>query len=412
MRYLDYFTPPVNVATRLRCLRVVVVGALVCGILFSPRLWFSMERSFPRAPVIESMPAFISSHDYFLSILLLIVLALAIVSRRSRRYLAMSVALIVFLVLLDQTRLQPWVYQYSIMLTMLACAPPGELHTEAVRPVLAANQLVVASLYFWSGVQKLSWSFGHEVIPGLLESAGIHLPISYLTPVAIAIAVCESLIGLGLLLPRTRRATAWLALFIHLSVLLLFIATGRNSVVWPWNVGMMAMIVLLFRHRDESPVEYVFRNVRTSSLVDHLPKAALVVCGLLPALSFAGWWDLYLSASLYSGRTPIAVMHLDESVPDQLSTNARAQIFSTSRGELMLPFHEWSLSELNVPPYPEVRVYRQIASQLCVLAADQQQNELVIRERPRLSDGGYEVARIPCAQLVPARLGEQGTRHE
>jgi uncharacterized membrane protein YphA (DoxX/SURF4 family) len=347
------------------------------------------------------MPAFISSHDYLLSILLLILLILSIFSKHPRRYLVASVALSVFLVLIDQTRLQPWVYQYLIMLTILSAWRPEERDAESARPILAASQLVVAALYFWSGAQKLNWSFAQEVIPALLEPAHINLPSSYLSPIAIAVAVFEMLIGLGLLIPRTRRAAAWLALAMHLAVLSIFIATGRNSAVWPWNIGMITVIALLLWGRDESAVGYVFRRPRALNLADHLPRVAVVICAFLPALSFAGWWDLYLSASLYSGRVPIAVMHIDEGVRDRLPADAREKIFSTVTGELMLPFYEWSLRVLNVPPYPEVRVYRQIASRLCSLTDDQQKNELIIRERPGLSDGSYDVTRIPCAQLRP-----------
>lgn len=400
MRFLDYFTSPSSVAARLRYLRVVVVGAFICGILISPRLWFGVGRSFPRAPMFANSPGFFSAHDYVLSLLLLIALLLSGISRRPRLYLFSGAALTLLLVLLDQTRLQPWVYQYVIMLLLLAFARDGKTETNVVAPVFVATQLVVAALYFWSGAQKLSWSFGHEVAPALLESAGIHLPPSYLPLVAVAIAVCEIIIGVGFLIPRTRRASVLLALITHLIVLSVFIATGRNSVVWPWNIAMMAMVVLLFWGSDESPFVYVLRNWRDSSAVHQLPRAVVIICGLLPALSFPGWWGLYLSWSLYSGRTPIAVVHINENMRERLSTNASEKLFATSRGELMLPFYEWSLSELNVPPYPEVRVYRQLARQMCLLADDKQRSELIVRERPALSDGSYKVTRTNCLDLL------------
>lgn len=400
MRFLDYFTPPVNLSARLRYLRVVVAVAFVCGILISPRLWFGVGRSFPRAPMFASWSGFLSAHDYLLSILLLIALVLSGISKRPRLYLFSATALTLVLALLDQTRLQPWVYQYAIMLMLLAFTRDAKTGTKVVAPIFVANQLVVSALYFWSGAQKLSWSFVYEVAPALLESAGIHLQPSYLPLVAIAVAVCEMIIGLGFLIPRTRRASVSLALITHLIVLSIFIATGRNSVVWPWNICMMAIIVLLFWGCNESPFAYVLRNWRDSNPVRQLPRAVVVICGLLPALSFAGWWDLNLSWSLYSGRTPIAVMHIDENMRERLSMKAREKLFATSRGEVMLPFYEWSLSELNVPPYPEVRVYRQLARQICVLADDKQASELIVRERPALSDGTYKVMRTNCLDLL------------
>jgi len=203
------------------------------------------------------------------------------------------------------------------------------------------------------------------------------------------------------LIPRARRAAVLLALATHVSALSILVATGRNSVVWPWNIAMMIMVVLLFWGCKQTPFEYVLGKWRAPHLADFSPKVVVIICGLMPALSFVGWWDQYLSAALYSGRTPIAVMHVNQNVFNRLPAKANENIFTTSRGELMLPFHEWSLSELNVPPYPESRVYRQIARQLCRLTDDPQQLELIVRESPRVTDGGYEVSRTSCASLSP-----------
>jgi hypothetical protein len=400
MRYLDFLALPIGEAARLRWLRAVVAGGYACGMLVSPRLWFGAGRSLPRAPIIELLPGFISAHDYLLSILLLIALVLSTISSRPRRYLFSVALLTMSLVLLDQTRLQPWVYQYAIILTLLACAPPGAVDGESGGPVVAANQLVVAMLYFWSGAQKLSWSFGHEVVPALLESTRIHLSptiASYVPAAAIGVAICETLIGGALLFRKTRQAAVLSALIMHFIVLLTLVTAWRNSVVWPWNIGMMLMVMLLFRRSDR---QLGRQQWRVSDRLYHLPKLVLVLCGVLPALSFAGWWDLYLSAALYSGRTPVAVMHISPGARDRFPITAQQQMFTTSRGELMLPFYEWSLSELNVPPYPEVRVYRQLARHICFFADDRQESELIVRGRPALVDGSYTVTRISCADLL------------
>lgn len=386
------------ITARLRYLRIVVAAAFILGMFFSFRLWFAGGRGFPRLPIFESLPG--SATDWFFSILLLVALILTAAKPLSRFFAGASVALIVALVMFDQTRLQPWVYQYAIMLALLIFPFRSN---EAHASLLAANQLVVAALYFWSGVQKLNWSFGHEVVRGLFESAHINISPwieSHLTSIGIVMAIGESLVGIFLLFRRTRQVAVVSALALHVVVLLLLVIAGRNTVVWPWNVGMMVLLVLLFWRCDQSTLGQVVRHWGASEPVAHMPRAVLVVCGVLPILSFVGCWDLYLSAALYAGNAPIGVMHIHEGVRDRLSTNAQRQIFTTSRGELMLPFHEWSMSELNVPPYPEVRTFRQVARQLCRLADDRQQNELIVRGRPALSDGSYEVARASCTQLL------------
>jgi hypothetical protein len=303
------------------------------------------------------------------------------------------------LVIIDQTRLQPWVYQYAIMLGVLAGQPSSATDETAAGPTLAANQLVIVCLYFWSGAQKLNWSFGHEVLPTLLESAGVHLPgavVSVLPIVGIGVAVCESLIGIGLLITRTRRVAVWLALSFHVLVLLLLVVTWRNSVVWPWNIGMMLMVMMLFWRSDSTLLWSSLRRRRAPVWKRRSVQAVFVICGLAPALSFVGWWDMNLAAALYSGNTSVAVVHISEQVRDHLPAAALPHVFTTRRGELMLPFYEWSLAELNAPPYPEVRVFRKLARQVCAYAGEPDETELIVRGRPALVDGSYAVTSERC----------------
>jgi hypothetical protein len=374
---------------RLRWLRIVVPVAFICGMLMSPHLWFDPGRSFPRAPIVPSLTL---HQDFVISIAIVITLILSAITVHARRYLVASVLLTIVLVVLDQTRLQPWVYQYAIMLASLVFVLRGAVNQKAI---LAANQIVIASLYFWSGLQKVSWTFVNEGVPTLVESAGIRVSSKYLTTIAIAIAICEALIGVGLLLRRTRRVAVVLACLMHAIILVTLIASRLNTVVWPWNVAMLAITVILFWRNDETPFEYLLRGRR-----DYLPKAAMLICGLLPSLSFIGAWDLYLAGALYSGKSPVGVMRISETLRDRLPATARGITFRTGRGELMLPFYEWSLAELNVPPYPEVRVYRQLARQLCALDGDSQANALIVKGRPALSDGSYKVTLTTCSDLL------------
>lgn len=368
--------------TDLHWLRIVVPVAYLCGILMSPHLWFDLGRTFPRAPI---LPGFLLRHDFVISIVLVGTLVLSAIMARPRRYLAASVVLTIVLIFLDQARLQPWVYQYSIMLALLVFASANQ------KAVLAANQFVIATLYFWSGLHKLSWSFVKDVVPGLLEPTGVHLSSRSLTIVAVAIAICETLIGVGLLLRRTRRVAVVLACLMHTIILLTLISSGLNSVVWPWNVAMMAITVILFHRNDQTPFDSLVR--------DYLPKVAMLVCGLLPALSFVGWWDLSLSGALYSGKSPVAAMRISDSLRDRLPAKARETTFKSNRGELILPFFEWSLADLNVPPYLEVSAYREVARQLCALDTEPRASALIVQGRPALIDGSYHVTWISCSDL-------------
>ena len=373
--------------------------------LLSLRLWFGIGRTIPRIPLISVIPHSLWPAEFPLSLLLLAALLLSLFSTRSR-YLVAVVVLTSFLVLLDVTRLQPWVYQYALMITALAFAKlrrvePNEGMTTAT--IIVANQIIVASLYFWSGVQKLNWTFAHEVWPGLLDDVGFDLHSSlypYLSRLAIFIALLEAVTGVGLLFRRSRQIAIVLAVALHLSVLILLILSGRNTVVWPWNLAMLAIVPILFWRFGDSSARKELWGWRKSAAVNYLPKTVVVLCVLMPAFSFAGWWDLYLSGALYAGNAPVGVVRINDQVQAQISQTAKEQIFKSSSSELMLPLHQWSEVELNVPPFPEVRAYRQLTLQICTRTNNSEGVELIIKSRPHLRDGSYTVIRDDCQTLL------------
>ena len=357
----------------------------------SPTLWFGAGRSIPRLPLVAGTPDSFWIAEISLSVLLCTALLFCLFSTRSR-YLVAAAILTAFLMLLDLTRLQPWLYQYALTLTTLAFVKTHRNNEARNEPVLIANQLIVASLYFWSGIQKLNWTFAHEVFPGLLENAGIHLNsslIAFLPRLAIAIALVEALTGLGLLVRKTRRVAVVLAVVMHLSVLVLLISARDNTVVWSWNMAMLAIVPILF-----------WRFEGSTKVANYLPKLVIVLCTFAPVLSFAGWWDLNLSAALYAGNMPVAVVRVNQQVLTQLSDAAKQQVFASSRGEILLPLHEWSMRELNVPPYPEVRTYRQLARKICTLTNNSEDIGLIVKSRPKITNPSYTVSREDCVALL------------
>ena len=358
-------------------------------------LWFPISRSVPRAPLLIALPQqFIPSVEYFLSSLLVAALVALILAKRPMKYLAVAVVALALLCLLDQTRLQPWVYQYLAVFVVLA------LDHQQSRGGLTALQLIVASLYFWGGLQKLNYSFSHEVLSQLLTPLQNILVLSprQLTALGIGVAAIEIFTGFGLLLKKTRKICVCLALAMHGIILGLLIAQNQNSVVWVWNAALALMVVVLFWRSDTS-VARVFSYWRAAN---NRSRASMIVAALyvvLPILSFWGWWDLYLSGALYSGNTPVAVVRVDGEVYERLAPTAKRQVFVTGSGERMLPLHEWSMAELNVPPYPEFRTYQQLTREICRSADDNGQVELIVKTRPAIMDGSYQVLRMDCSDL-------------
>ena len=90
---------------------------------------------------------------------------------------------------------------------------------------------------------------------------------------------------------------------------------------------------------------------------------------------------------------------MDQETYERLPEIARRQVFKTKGGEQMLPLFEWSMAELNVPPYPELRVYKQVSREICKFAKDKSQVQLIVKDRPAILDGTYKVIRLNCSQL-------------
>lgn len=98
-------------AHRLVALRRLTGAAMLCGIALSPGLWFPARRSFPRAPLVIALPqSLVAATEYVLAGLLVTALACLALAGRARRCLIAVIVLLAALVMLDQTRLQPWVY--------------------------------------------------------------------------------------------------------------------------------------------------------------------------------------------------------------------------------------------------------------------------------------------------------------
>jgi hypothetical protein len=370
--------------TRADALNLCVNIALLIGIAMSWRLWFPSGRSFPAVPFLFPAPGSIT---YLLSALLLAAIVAAIFGFNRTAVVALLMSLILF----DQMRLQPWVYQYLILLFIITLSPNEGL-------LLKCQQLIVAALYFWSGLQKINFNFHQEVLSQLMAPWGSLISIGQKQSLilGVVIALSEILIGVGLLLKRTRKVFVWVAIAMHAVVLALLIKLGHNSVVWIWNVAMIAFVVILF-WRVEQPTLGGWRidGKRSWLLV------AVTVCVIsLPVLSFFGWWDQNLSGVLYSGTSPIAVIRIDEKTIQKLSNEGQQTVFdSNTNNDKFLPLLEWSLAELNVPPYSEQRVFAKVAGEICKLSENSDQVELIVREQRSRFAPGFDVKRWNCAEI-------------
>ena len=165
------------------------------------------------------------------------------------------------LVVTNQHRFQPWLYQLSIFAAIFAV--PG---TDLQRSLLRA---LVASIYLYSAVSKLDFEFLHTVGPEFVDTAAnlLGLP-DRLTPrlrnsFAWLIPVSELLIGLGICLNRWRRPAGILACVMHVGLLVLLSPWGLDHSwgVLLWNVHFLGVALMLLVLRPE-PRQRTLPNTR------------------------------------------------------------------------------------------------------------------------------------------------------
>jgi hypothetical protein len=370
------------VAARLFGLRAVVAAGLMAGLLLSPKLWVS-TRFYPLTPVAPFLKPLPYPFDYAVYILLLALLAVTAVAQRRRSprwWIAASVLLLAALCAQDQSRLQPWCYQYAFMLIALA-VPQGGASLPEAEGSLNACRLIVAAIYFWSGAQKLNPYFAPGTFTWLAHPLAAHFP-ALAIKAGYAAPFVEMACAIGLLTRRVRMPAIAALIAMHACILLAIGPLGRgfNTVVWPWNIAMVVFLLLLFRHSEASAREILRGRARFHRL-------AFVLFGLAPALSFFSLWDSYLSAALYSGNKNQGAIYMSEAVADHLPDEVDDDVSEEADGIDKLLVNDWSFDELNAPAYPEIRIYKNVARKLCGFAAKPSDVRLEVQGKAVLANG-------------------------
>ena len=387
------FTWPTD--KRVKWLRATIAIALVCGFCFSWKLWIS-SRLFPLSPISELLPRVPFPFDYIWFFALLASLLSIIIAAQSRRLILVFLGLAVLLSLWDQNRWQPWFYQWLLMLASLGFYYRKSSELEGQQLALNSCRLIIASTYLWSGFQKLNANFIKETWPDISSSLLHFLPSTMRklpTAVVLAIPILEIAIALGLIMRRYRSVAVAFAITTHVFVLALLVASGENTTVWPWNIAMILFVVILFWQEKETTPRQIIAPTNWFHAV------VLLLVLILPALSLVDLWDSYLSAALYSGNTDQAVIYVSPKVINQLPTTIHPHIWQSSQ-PFFLDINRWSYGELNVPLYPEPRVYKKVAERICIYAADSSSDvTLRIKEKPNPLTAHRESEFYDCDHL-------------
>ena len=378
------------------CLRISVILGLLAGFALSPKLWVS-TRLFPLTPVWPFFrPLGHPGDSIVFAGLIALLLVLLMVPRGS--LFAAAFALLLLEALQDQSRWQPWVYQYTMMLGAIAIA--GEARQKGA---MNTCRLVLAATYIWSGLAKLNPVFLNETFPWLVDPLLRAFPAAAQTFVhrlALLAPCAESAAGIALLTTRFRRVGAVTAIAMHLFILAAIGPFGLNFnfVVWPWNLTMIALLIILFLRPVEQPP---WRDIVWGRGFA-FQKVVLVFFALAPLLSLVNLWDDYLSSALYSGNTNSAVLTLSDAafnrLPDALGDYVSVDGPNTNE----LDLDGWSLGEVHVPTYPETRIFKNLARRVCQFTGRDPSVKLVVEGKIAFANGSRKTE-YRCPDLLPAR---------
>ncbi len=254
---------------------------------------------------------------------------------------------------LDYTRWQPWEYQYlCILFLFIVCTD--------IKKRQVSLLLLCAALYAYSGIQKFNEGFLTQVWQHMILMPFLKLPHAVRVNAAVhyagyLIPMAEFLLGLGLLFTTIRRPGIYALIGMHVFNLLWLgpLGANYNIIIWPWNVYMIALLLGL-RGYNEALI--------SSQAISRPMIPILALWIVMPVFNFFGRWDHYMSFSLYSGKLPLMAFCTDVAAYPALKPFAKPDDpYSFCDDKSLIKIQSWAMRELNVPPYPQERVYRKLA---------------------------------------------------
>ena len=346
--------------------RAVALALLAC-VACSWKLWLTRPL-YPLVPVADLVPALPPPWDGVVLVGWCGLVATLAWRPESNRLVGLVLAVMVLLFLQDQSRLWPSFYQFFLLLLLRTGYRPtaAAASTEASR-VLAGMRFLMAATYVWAGIHKLTPQFVTDQFPWFVEPLTAWLPfdLPWLPQFGLLAAIAESLLGLGLLSNRCRRAALIGLLLMH-GLILVCIGPLRgqwNNAAWLWSQAAAVTTFLLFFRAPPFRFGTMLAGPVSAAI---RPAAVLVLVGVLPALNGLNRWDSALSFNVYSGNVSQAEICL---LPEGVAALPPALVPFLEAGDpcTVLDLDAWARAEFQANQYPENRIFRAVFQRICGL---------------------------------------------
>lgn len=298
----------------------------------------------------------------------------------------------------DQHRLQPWVWQMTVMAIVIGLSS-YELWT------IRCLRGITVSIYFWSAVSKLDWAFlfgrGQWLLEGLASAARLSPDLwseNSRLVLAAMFPVGELFVAAALLWPRLRRGGLSAAILMHALLLLALGPFGHQQLpgVLIWNGYFIFQNILLFGRRASlDGAESEGRGIRQTEIRTQIACAFTAVVVLLPALSPWGYWDHWPSWAVYAERPAVVQMAVKEADVPRLPPSLQPFVGPPEPLSDWRPVNldAWSFDVCRCPMYPQKR-YR--LAVIAALAVDlRTPPRIIIHGPPDRWTGKREVQSLP-----------------
>jgi len=397
-----------NYLLRIHYPALLILLTFIVQFFVAPELWIADTRELPAIPFFGFLPvAFGKSVDAFLIFMMFCSVFFLFLKPENKKWLLLFLLPGILLVLEDGLRMQPWFYLHMVMIGLIAFE--DKIGKPEVKTYL---QWIVAAVYFWGGFNKLNIAFAWEIFPWFTEHLGIgqdyylgmhnlhafEMPsknnIAYIVPAfEILIAVCLFIPGL--------RIAGILGSFITHAVSLFAIGPyghNWNQIVWPWNVEMPILCLLLFYSNEKIPLRDFF-TAQKNTFRMRTAKLVLFLFLLAPALSFFRFWDKGLSIYLYSGNTDELEFYF-EGFEQKLTQTSLAEHLYLDTNYLvssMKPEY-WVMDQTGVPMYGSPRYLKKVGKYLCGCLDHPEKGGIKLLLRNGFGSV-QDTVKIPCKDL-------------
>lgn len=367
--------------------------AFLAQMLLSLNLWFPFNRSYPTVPLVYFLDFKLGSViTGLLSGCFLGSFVYAGFSLKWRKQaLGIGLFCLSLLILEDINRFQAWVYIYMALLGVLTWNSWLKQNHKS----FISLQFIMAMVYFWTGAQKLNIQFVSDVYPWLVKVFEATKWLSEYQTLGYGVGLFEILIGVLLLIPKTQKSGVLLGIFLHFGILALLIKDNWNTVVYPWNVAMIALLFTLFWKKEATettPSEH--KKVRPNLFI-------VALFGILPFFDFFQLVPHCLALGMYSGTS----MECDLIIHDTgkaacIPRKLHDKLLFKSSDKSILSLDDWGNANLNIPPFASDRVYRAVAKEFCACSYNYQ-GSIEFYYPERWEDKDRHVV-VSCEELLNA----------